>query len=63
MNWRKNSVPAILIFSLIILLAGCSKENKAVDANQGTSLNNIKASDTVTANVSFTVMDSKSQPI
>lgn len=63
MNWRKNSFPEVLILSLIIMLAGCSKENKALDANQPTSSNNIKASNTVTANVSFTVMGPKLKPI
>ncbi|WP_407310638.1 hypothetical protein [Desulfosporosinus sp. SB140] len=52
MKWRKNTVPAILIFSLIILLVGCNKENKSLtlNANQTTSSsNNIKASETATA--------------
>lgn len=45
------------------MLAGCTKENKVLNANQSTSSDNIKASNTVTANVSFSVMDSKSKPI
>jgi len=63
MNWRKNSFPAVLILSLIIMLAGCTKENNAINASQSSWVSNIKASDTVTAKVSFTVMDSKLQPI
>lgn len=63
MNWRKNSIPAILIFGLIMLIAGCTKENKVLNDKQTTSVSNIKASNTATANVSFTAMDSKLQPI
>ncbi|AFM41060.1 hypothetical protein Desaci_2089 [Desulfosporosinus acidiphilus SJ4] len=65
MKLTKNTVPAILIFSLIILLVGCNKENKSINLNasQTTSVNIIKASNTITAKVSFNVMDSKLQPI